>query len=73
MPLSLHDANMHLIGYHDAVIGVDWVGIVGMVCSIFLLASYLVLPVDQTNRFHVTTCVVVSIMIMTVSLGCTRK
>ena len=47
----------------------NWLNVAGMVCSVTLLISYLVLPVKQTSRHYLTVGLVVAICLMQVILG----
>ena len=44
----------------------DWVNVVGMVCTVYLLISFAVLPVQKTHRHYLSVCLAVSIGIMQV-------
>ena len=44
----------------------NWLNVAGMICSLSLLISYLVLPVKQTSRHYLTVGLVVAICIMQV-------
>jgi hypothetical protein len=44
----------------------DWVNVVGMICSVFLLVSFVVLPVKKTHRHYLSVCLAISIAIMQV-------
>ena len=46
----------------------NWLNVAGMVFSVSLLISYLVLPVKQTSRHYLTVGVVVAICLMQVCL-----
>ncbi|KAI9841323.1 MAG: hypothetical protein M1838_003618 [Thelocarpon superellum] len=46
---------------------VNWIAVVSLICSVFLLASSALLSAEQSRRYYITTCVLVSIMIMTLS------
>lgn len=45
----------------------DWVNVVGMVCTVFLLISFAVLPVKKTHRHYLSVCLAISIAVMQVS------
>ncbi|KKA29166.1 hypothetical protein TD95_003705 [Thielaviopsis punctulata] len=42
----------------------DWASVVGTICCIFLLASWLFLPVEKTHRHYLSICLTVAVAIM---------
>ncbi|TPX11224.1 uncharacterized protein E0L32_001042 [Thyridium curvatum] len=44
-----------------------WVGVVSLICAVFLLASYAVLPVEKTHRHYLSICLTCAVAIL--SLG----
>lgn len=47
----------------------NWVSVVGVVCCLFLLASWAFLPVEKTHRHYLSISLVVAIIFMNVSGG----
>ena len=47
----------------------SWLNVAGTVFSVFLLITYLVLPVKQTSRHYLTVGLVVAICLMQVRFG----
>lgn len=44
----------------------NWLNVVGLVCTVFLLLSFAVLPVEKTHRHYLSICLVIAIVIMQV-------
>lgn len=44
-----------------------WVGVVSLICAVFLLASYAVLPVEKTHRHYLSICLTCAVAILSVS------
>ena len=42
----------------------DWVAVASTVCCVFLLISWLVLPVDKTNRHYLSICLTTGVLLM---------
>ncbi|KAL8872989.1 MAG: hypothetical protein Q9174_001476, partial [Haloplaca sp. 1 TL-2023] len=42
----------------------NWLNVAGMVCTVSLLISFLVLPVERTSRHYLTVCFIVAICIL---------
>ncbi|KFY58195.1 hypothetical protein V497_04990 [Pseudogymnoascus sp. VKM F-4516 (FW-969)] len=42
----------------------NWLNVVGLVCTVFLLLSFAVLPVEKTHRHYLSICLVIAIIIM---------
>jgi len=42
----------------------SWINVGGMVCSVFLLLSFALLPVEKTHRHYLSVCLAVAIVIM---------
>lgn len=45
----------------------EWVNLVSMLCSVFLLASFIFLPVAYTHRHYLSVALTISIIVMQVS------
>jgi hypothetical protein len=52
--------------FDSVTTAMDWVNVVGMICSVFLLVSFVVLPVKKTHRHYLSVCLAISIAIMQV-------
>ncbi|KAI1493121.1 hypothetical protein F5X96DRAFT_677263 [Biscogniauxia mediterranea] len=49
----------------DAATGAaNWINVVGMVCCVFLLISWIVLPVERTHRHYLSICLTCAIVLM---------
>jgi hypothetical protein len=46
----------------------NWLNVVGLVCTVFLLLSFAVLPVEKTHRHYLSICLVIAIVIMQVCI-----
>lgn len=46
----------------------DWASVVGTLCCVFLLASWIALPVEKTHRHYLSICLTVAVLVMNVSL-----
>ena len=44
----------------------NWLNVAGMVCSVSLLISFLVLPIQTTHRHYLTVCLVISVILIQV-------
>ncbi|KAH6675602.1 G protein-like protein-coupled receptor : GPCR, secretin-like protein [Halenospora varia] len=42
----------------------NWINVIGMTCSVFLLASFIFLPVDKTHRHYLSVCLTVAVVLM---------
>ncbi|KFY47193.1 hypothetical protein V494_00102 [Pseudogymnoascus sp. VKM F-4513 (FW-928)] len=42
----------------------SWLNVVGLVCTVFLLLSFAILPVEKTHRHYLSICLVIAIVIM---------
>ncbi len=47
----------------------NWLNVAGMVCTVSLLISFIVLPVERTSRHYLTVCFIVAVCILQVSLA----
>lgn len=45
----------------------NWVATASGICCVFLLLSWLALPVDKTNRHYLSVCLTVAVLVMNVS------
>lgn len=45
----------------------NWVATVGLVCCVYLLASWAALPVEKTNRHYLSICLTIGVFLMNVS------
>lgn len=54
------------------VTGSTYLNLAGVVCCVFLLVSFAVLPVEYTNRHYLSVCLVVAILILQVSWKCKK-
>lgn len=45
----------------------NWINVVGVVCCVFLLASWAVLPVEKTHRHYLSISLTCAVMFMNVS------
>lgn len=46
----------------------NWLNVAGMVCSVSMLITYLVLPVSKTSRHYLTVGLVVAVCLLQVSI-----
>lgn len=46
----------------------QWVAVAGTVCCVFLLLSWIVLPVDKTHRHYLSLCLTTAVLFMNVSI-----
>lgn len=44
-----------------------WVAVVSTVCCVFLLLSWIFLPVEKTNRHYMSICLTIGVVFMNVS------
>ncbi|KAI1847380.1 hypothetical protein JX265_005561 [Neoarthrinium moseri] len=42
----------------------SWINVVGMICCLFLLISWIVLPVEKTHRHYLSICLTVAVVLM---------
>jgi hypothetical protein len=47
----------------------NWVAVASTLCCVFLLVSWLVLPVDKTYRHYLSICLTMGVMFMNVRSG----
>lgn len=45
----------------------SWISAISLICSVFLLVSWAVLPVEKTNRHYLSICLTFSVLLMNVS------
>lgn len=45
----------------------NWLNVAGMVCTLSLLLSFVVLPVEKTSRHYLTVCFIIAVCILQVS------
>jgi len=48
----------------------QWLSVVGLICCIFLLLSWAVLPVEKTFRHYLSICLTTAVLLMSVGLPC---
>ncbi|KAL5596774.1 hypothetical protein BROUX41_006542 [Berkeleyomyces rouxiae] len=53
--------------FHTMASVADWISVVGVMCCVFLLVSWAVLPVEKTHRHYLSICLTIAVAIM--SLG----
>ena len=58
--------------FHVIPEAANWLNVAGMVCSVSLLISYLVLPAKQTSRHYLNVGLVLAISLMQVSSRISR-
>ena len=46
----------------------QWVAVAGTACCVFLLLSWIVLPVDKTSRHYLSLCLTTAVLFMNVSI-----
>lgn len=46
----------------------SWVNVAGIVCVMFLLVTWAVLPVEKTHRHYLSICLAIGVVFMEVSL-----
>ena len=44
-----------------------WLGVVGTICCVFLLLSWVALPVEKTHRHYLSICLTIAVIFMNVS------
>lgn len=44
----------------------NWVNVAGMACCVFLLVSWIVLPVEKTHRHYLSICLTCATVLMNV-------
>ncbi|TVY59390.1 hypothetical protein LCER1_G000272 [Lachnellula cervina] len=42
----------------------DWINVVGMVCSMFLIVSFAILPIHRTHRHYLSVCLAIATVVM---------
>lgn len=47
----------------------NWVNVAGMACCVFLLLSWIFLPVEKTHRHYLSICLTCAVVLMNVRLG----
>ncbi|RKF53398.1 putative g-protein coupled receptor [Golovinomyces cichoracearum] len=45
----------------------SWINVPGLMCSIFLIASFVALPVSKTHRHYLSVCLVTSVAMMNIA------
>lgn len=45
----------------------DWVSVASIICCVFLLLSWAVLPVEKTHRHYLSICLTTAVALMNVS------
>jgi hypothetical protein len=45
----------------------SWINVAGMICCLFLLLSWVCLPVEKTHRHYLSVALVCAIVLMNVS------
>lgn len=45
----------------------QWVAVAGTACCVFLLLSWIILPVDKTSRHYLSLCLTTAVLFMNVS------
>ncbi|KFY21508.1 hypothetical protein V493_07351 [Pseudogymnoascus sp. VKM F-4281 (FW-2241)] len=50
--------------FHTVTLASNWLNVVGLVCTVFLLLSFAILPVEKTHRHYLSICLVIAIVIM---------
>jgi len=48
-------------------VAAEWIAVAGAACCVFLLLSWLVLPVEKTHRHYLSICLTIAVMLMNVS------
>lgn len=50
----------------------EWIAVVGTICCVFLLLSWIFLPVEKTHRHYLSICLTTGVGLMNVSVpvGC---
>jgi hypothetical protein len=51
----------------------SWINVVGMICCLFLLASWICLPVEKTHRHYLSISLTCAVVLMNVSTGPQRR
>lgn len=46
----------------------NWLNVAGMVCTVSLLVSFVVLPVQKTSRHYLTVCFIIAVCILQVRI-----
>jgi hypothetical protein len=44
----------------------EWINVVGLICTVFLLLSFAFLPVKKTHRHYLSVCLCVAVLVMQV-------
>jgi len=57
------------IGFYRVNSAAEWISVVGIMASVFVLLSYAVLPIQYTRSHYLSTCLIVSTILINVSLG----
>ncbi len=64
---NIHRGRLRLCSDFDVIpTAANWLNVAGMVCSVSLLLSYLILPVQKTSRHYLTVGLVTAICLMQV-------
>ncbi|TVY60676.1 hypothetical protein LSUE1_G007449 [Lachnellula suecica] len=50
--------------FSNITTSVNWINVVGMVCSVFLVVSFAFLPVDKTHRHYLSVCLAIATALM---------
>jgi hypothetical protein len=53
--------------FNTMTTAVNWVNVAGMACCVFLLITWLCLPVEKTHRHYLSICLTVACFLMSVS------
>ena len=46
----------------------QWIAVASTVCCVFLLLSWIILPVDKTHRHYLSLCLTTAVIFMNVSI-----
>lgn len=44
----------------------SWVNVASMICSVFLIISFAVLPIEKTHRHYLSVCLAIGVTLMQV-------
>ena len=58
------------IGFESRTKAGNWVNLVSFIFSVFLILSFVVLPVKSTHRHYLSVCVTLGVIFMEVRLIC---
>jgi hypothetical protein len=50
----------------------NWINVAGIVCTVFLLITWAVLPVEKTHRHYLSICLAIGVVFMQVCCGLTH-